>query len=37
MNDVICRGLSPALFRAFPLHAIIFVSYELVMGKLKGA
>jgi hypothetical protein len=30
------RGLSPALCRAFPLHAIIFVSYELVMGKLKG-
>ncbi|RYH13074.1 hypothetical protein EON65_36560 [archaeon] len=33
---MICyRGLGPALVRAFPLHAIIFVTYEAVMSKLK--
>ena len=26
------RGLSPALLRAFPLHAVIFLAYEAVMG-----
>lgn len=31
------RGLSPALLRAFPLHAIIFVSYELAMNLMKGS
>jgi solute carrier family 25 (mitochondrial carnitine/acylcarnitine transporter), member 20/29 len=34
--SVYFRGLTPALFRAFPLHAIIFVTYEIVMGKLKN-
>jgi len=29
------RGLTPAIFRAFPLHAIIFVTYEMVMIYLK--
>lgn len=33
---VFFRGLVPALFRAFPLHAIIFVTYEMVINKLKG-
>ena len=29
------RGFSPAMFRAFPLHAIIFLCYEAVMKLLK--
>jgi solute carrier family 25 carnitine/acylcarnitine transporter 20/29 len=33
--NVFFRGLSPALMRAFPLHAIIFVCYEITMSHLK--
>lgn len=33
--QVFYRGLTPAIFRAFPLHATIFVCYELVMGYFK--
>ena len=29
------RGLTPALFRAFPLHAIIFLGYETTMSYLQ--
>ena len=29
------RGLTPALFRAFPLHAIIFLGYETTMSFMK--
>ena len=32
---VFFRGLSPALLRAFPLHALIFVFYELTILRLK--
>jgi solute carrier family 25 carnitine/acylcarnitine transporter 20/29 len=31
------RGLTPAIFRAFPLHAIVFVGYEVTMARLKRA
>lgn len=33
---VFFRGLSPALLRAFPLHATIFVVYEHVLSYLKS-
>ena len=33
---VFFRGLSPALLRAFPLHAIIFVGYEMTMTALNA-
>eukprot|EP01034_Spumella_vulgaris_P041731 gene41731-51714_t len=32
---VFFRGLSPAIMRAFPLHAIIFVGYEATMEWLN--
>ena len=31
------RGLSPALLRAFPLHALIFVFYEVTILQLKSS
>lgn len=33
--SVFNRGFSPAMMRAFPLHAVIFLCYETVMGHLK--
>lgn len=34
--SVFFRGFVPAMFRAFPLHAVIFLSYECVMSYLKN-
>jgi solute carrier family 25 (mitochondrial carnitine/acylcarnitine transporter), member 20/29 len=33
--QVFFRGLTPAILRAFPLHAIIFVGYETTMSYLR--
>lgn len=33
---IFLRGLSPALMRAAPLHATIFVSYESVMKHFRS-